>query len=490
MKNRILITISLIFGFILLFYEMDYAIYAAPTENTDKTKNETADCDAFVDSYFKDKKDKYYYNDYCPEDYRLEIFIKDVIGPDKPERNFTESTNWIMDFIWRAYVKFIYLVMGLLELAVTLDIMDYIYNMYESLIGLMRPSILDHLYFFMSAIALAWVTYYWVVNKKTKMWKALVNIIVIQALILLFFNTKSVFGLPNILSKSIDISTGMSTFIFRGFDDLAPSWKCGENTVTKPTNEDEIFNYKKEALFCTLILEPYQIINFGTVEKATIKSSYEGGEDLEGNPEKFENMPTWEIIVAAETELTRDGYIQCGYEGEKAEKGCQASGKSINNRFFRLTGDGYLFKFIPLTIFVLVGGFLGAVIFYLCYSIIVWQLRAIGRGIVGVFFLVISLWPEYGLRESVKWFWSMILAIFMKFIFSLALALLFGVMLSIKYMEDFSQLMQLIFLIGLMYGLWQAAKDLRSTVQKVPVENEFTLDGITNKVNIYREKNQ
>lgn len=456
MRRKLLLLLSFILGIIFTYNSMTMISYA------EDQAVETKECDTYLYSYQIDKS--YMHTRYCPEDYTLEIVDEGFIA---------SALNTFMNLGWLLYVYLMYYAIFFLDWAFSLEVIDYIAKVYERVIITIKTSILDELYYLMFAVAIAWATYYWVVGKTTKMWKTLLNIIVIQALILLFFSTgeKAYYSLPNILTRMTDNSSKVSTAILSGFATEISEGSCGggqvipnPQVIANPSNEkdmnknaEEIRKSTKQSLFCFLVLQPYQIVNFGSIEKA---NDQELKKELGKAP--------WEVVVSATDSEQREKVIEKNYKADDGEK----------NIFYRYTEDGYGDRFVPL-IMLSNSGVLVAIVFsIICLMIIIWQFIAISRGILGVFFLVISLWPEYGLRESVKWFWSMIQALFMKVFYTIYICVLITVMLELMNDYNLSPLLQLIYLIGFMIGLWQVMREVQSKIEHLPLSEGIALEGV------------
>lgn len=433
-----------------------------PPDNTISIKNMEegeGDCDvALISSYKLNKEDAYLYNNYCPQNYRLEVWINEAGFFDKADKYFIKAINNLMNVIWQLYAQWAYMVIAFLSWAFNLEVITALSGTYKRVIGIIKDSLLLELILLLSALAIGWAVYYWAVGKKSKMWQTLFNIIVIQALILLLFSD-SIFGLPKILENTTNISATISNSILKGFTNCmsgnCSAEKDNDNSTDAPDNVSRAVDDTKDVLFQTLILQPYQIINFGSIEKAN-------DEELE---EVLGKAP-WEAIVSATDEEQREQIIQSGYNPAEGE----------NSPFYRMTKEGYTDRASSLLLL----GTISAVICFsfitICSMVIVWQFIAIGRGIIGLFFLVISLWPEYGLKEAVAWFWSMIQALFMKVLYTIFIAALIS-LLTVLQEEDLSLGLKLILILGLLYGFWTAFKELRAKVELLPFDNDVYLAG-------------
>lgn len=472
------------------------------TETTQKSskppKIEGPKCDAFVEQYTRDLKQDgspAVYDNFCPDEYVLELLIVDNSGADSPGDAFKEAINGLANAAWQLYVKLAFVVIAFLAWAFNLEIIDYISHVYEEILKVLtedsagNPSIFSQLFWLLFACAVAWAVYYWATGKKTKMWQTLINIIIIQALVaLLFTNTdKNPLSLTKILQGATDVSAAVSNQVLTGFIGKMESG-CSADAGKGVQSSHAAIERTKDALHCVLVLQPYKTINFAKLDDANFshKDGFKPEGDFDKVPSKMKGdklvAPRWEKLLLINSEKGRENFIASGYKNE----GSDVEKSSPNNPLYRLTEYGYMDRISSLVLLTFVSIIVAGAFFVVCILVLIWQFIALGRGILGIFYLLISLWPEYGLKEAVQWFWSMLQALFMKVLYTIFLSVYIMMMLkisadpTIKIDGDdvpFNDGLKLLFLIGLMIGLWQAMNELRSKVQQIPLEGGMTLAG-------------
>ncbi len=466
--------------------------------NQQLPKAEGPKCDAFVQEYNRDLTQEgtpATYDNFCPDEYVLELLLANNDGVDSPGDAFKEAINGLANAAWQLYVKVTFVVISFLAWAFNLEIIDYIAHVYEEILEILTEdsegnmSIFSQLFWLLFACAVAWAVYYWATGKKTKMWQTLINIIIIQALVALLFTNsdKNPLSLTKILQGSTDVSAAVSNQVLTGFIGKMDSG-CSKDAGGGAQSSAAAIERTKDALYCVLVLTPYKTINFAKIDDANFShpDGYSPKGDYDKVPIKMNGdkvvAARWEKLLLINTEEGRENFIASGYENE----GSDIEKSSPNNPMYRLTEYGYMDRISSMLLLTFVSIIVAAAFFVVCTLVLIWQFIALGRGILGIFYLLISLWPEYGLKEAVQWFWSMLQALFMKVLYTIFLSVYIVMMLKISTeseinvdgeMVPFSDGLKLLFLIGLMIGLWQAMNELRSKVQQIPLEGGMTLAG-------------
>jgi hypothetical protein len=362
--------------------------------------------------------------------------------------------NTYNTMLWQNYIVVAFCLVKFVSWAFTLEIITLMLNAYQQAMLSLQETLWKPLMYLMWAVAVAWMVYYWISGKSTKLWSTFLNSIIIIALSATLFT-----NLPTFLQSVSNASTDVSVTILSGLVNQN-SPENGNNT-TAETHRDAALNTMEDNMSGILLDLPYVLINFGSPKLANA--------------------------------IGIDNVLKHGTNGEKRNEALQSAYK-------RLDDDGKkqmewmtsakaperLANSVIIMLFALAVGICFCIVAALC---IIWQFIALGRGLLAAVYLVIGLWPEYGLKEFFLWFWSMIQALFMKVFYTIVLAIYIIMVVALaSEVDDMGFLLLWLLAIGMFIGLAIALKELREKLTSIPLGNGVFLKGTTNEAEQVLEK--
>ena len=166
--------------------------------------------------------------------------------------NIYETINWFLNVIWQDYLLGVDNVVRLVQWAFNLQIVQILTGSLTFAIDAIRRAIWEPIWYFMSAIAVVWMIYYWVSGRSQKMWQtvfATITIIGISGAI--FTNMPSI--LNNANNASAQVSTQVLDTMASGINQGSSSGQSAIDTVSS-------------ALWTALAKEPYLMLEFGNIQ--------------------------------------------------------------------------------------------------------------------------------------------------------------------------------------------------------------------------------
>ncbi len=406
--------------------------------------------------------------------------------------------------IWWIYLYHSVLVIKLVSWAFSMNIVTYMLEAFKTTMNRMEATIWRPFMYIMWAVAVVWMVYFWISHKRTKLWSTIVNSILIIAL-----SSTLLVNLPTYLQTVSDASTYTSVTVLAGLSDVQVPASL-QNGAERPKNDIQISKAKAEqsaflsinnisalayldakadaearkaserqklvqrsmdtSLYGLFVDIPYLLINYGSIELANKRGWKE-------DPDK----PLYEkVFEAGKHNKSREEVLQDAYKEMMAKKDTKGQNQMLwltpakaPQRFGMaiLAGSLSFFALLCCVHFAL-----------LC---IIWQFIAMGRALLGAVYLLISLWPGYGMKEAAQWFWSMIQALFMKVFYTIILAVYINMVIALLSSADQIGIIVIWLLaIGIYVGLLQALRELRQKLTNIPFGRGIMFKGAGNDAEI------
>jgi hypothetical protein len=349
--------------------------------------------------------------------------------------------------LWQNYIVAAFALVKFVSWAFTLEIITIMLKAYQQAMLSIQKILWEPMMYLMWAVAVAWMIYYWISGKKTKLWSTFLNSIIIIGLSgYLFAN------LPTFLQSVNNASTDVSITILSGLVGQVPEEELA-NADAK-THREAAKNAMDDNMSGILLDLPYILINFGNPNIANRIG-------VEGLLEKgYDSGPRVDYLMKQYEKMDDDGKRQMQW-------------MTANKAPERLANS------VVIMIFAFAAGICFCIVAALT---IIWQFIALGRGLLAAIYLLISLWPEYGMKEAFLWLWSMIQALFMKVFYSIVLAIYIIMVVALAAeVEEMGFLLLWFLAIGMFIGLAIALKELRQKLESIPFGNGVFGKGTTNE---------
>jgi hypothetical protein len=349
--------------------------------------------------------------------------------------------------LWQNYIVAAFALVKFVSWAFTLEIITIMLKAYQQAMLSIQKILWEPMMYLMWAVAVAWMIYYWISGKKTKLWSTFLNSIIIIGLSgYLFAN------LPTFLQSVNNASTDVSITILSGLVGQVPEEELA-NADAK-AHREAAKNAMDDNMSGILLDLPYILINFGNPNIANRIG-------VEGLLEKgYDSGPRVDYLMKKYEQMDDDGKRQMQW-------------MTANKAPERLANS------VVIMIFAFAAGICFCIVAALT---IIWQFIALGRGLLAAIYLLISLWPEYGMKEAFLWLWSMIQALFMKVFYSIVLAIYIIMVVALAAeVEEMGFLLLWFLAIGMFIGLAIALKELRQKLESIPFGNGVFGKGTTNE---------
>ncbi|WP_028778217.1 hypothetical protein [Shimazuella kribbensis] len=355
--------------------------------------------------------------------------------------------------LWQNYITAAFALVKFVSWAFTLEIITIMLNAYKQAMLSLQKLLWEPMMYMMWAVAVAWMIYYWISGKKTKLWSTFINSLIIIALSATVFTQ-----LPTFLQTVSNASTDVSITILSGLVGQDPSKELNE--ATPSTHRDVALRQMNDSMNGILLDLPYILINFGNPNIANkigidglLKKGYDFGS------------------------VDRSNYLKERYDAFKKE-----NNKDAMKQMQWMTAEKAPQR-LANTVVIMLFAFATGVCFCIIAALtIIWQFIALGRGLLAALYLLISLWPEYGMKEAFLWLWSMIQALFMKVFYSIILAIYIIMVVALAAeVEEMGFLLLWLLAIGMFIGLMIALKEFRQKLESIPFGNGVFGKGATNE---------
>ncbi|MCH5584190.1 hypothetical protein MK805_04310 [Shimazuella sp. AN120528] len=408
--------------------------------------------------------------------------LKQIGIPIEDYLNTSFLFHTLNALLWQLYLIAASFFVKWISWGFNMVIITHILTAYKSAMESLATSIWDPMIYLMSSVAVAWMVYYWISGKKTMLWTTLLNSILIIAL-----STSIFMKLPNFLRDVSNASADVSTTILTGLMDKKIQKKISKNLAKSSAKDRKkmALDIMEESLDGIFIDLPYMLINFGS-------------------PELAKQIP-WENVLNPPLGKSRNEVLQDTYDkwvetgncielpngmrnliGEKPIKEMKKIEEpkkcALRDKMKWMTADKAPER-LGNSIIIIVFSLIAMICFvYIAFLTIIWQFIALGRGLLAAVYLLISLWPGYGMKEAATWGWSMIQALFMKVFYTIILAVYIIMVTALSSKTDEIGFLNIWLLaIGLFVGLKIALSELRTKLSNIPLGNGIFLQGTTNE---------
>ncbi|WP_028775995.1 hypothetical protein [Shimazuella kribbensis] len=402
--------------------------------------------------------------------------------------------NIFNTMFWQQFLIITYFIVKWISWAFSMEIITYILDAYKVAMKNLEKSIWEPFMYLMWTVAVAWMVYYWISGKKTQLWTTFLNSLIIIAL-----STSIFANLPTFLQSVSNASTNVSILILAGLIDSETQEKVSKD-LTKSNAEKHrkiALNTMEEGLDGIFIDLPYMLINFGSPELANklpwqkVLDPPLGKDRNDVLQDAYDNWsrkcPTSKAPSGGTAKLLYN-YEQA-LKREKGEKVDIAPECAFMHKMKWMTADKAPQR-LSHSIIIMMFSFVAMMCFaYIAFLTIIWQFIALGRGLLAAVYLLISLWPGYGMKEAAMWGWSMIQALFMKVFYTIVLAIYIKMVTALaSKADDIGFLNIWLLAIGMFIGLIIAMRELRTRLSNIPLGNGMFLQGTSNEAELVMSK--
>lgn len=402
--------------------------------------------------------------------------------------SFSWAFNFFAKMIWDQYLVIAFFFIKVVSWAFSLEIITYLKTAFDTAMSRLQTTIWDPFMYLMWAVSVCWLVYFWISGKKTKLWTTFTNSLIIIALSSTLFA-----NLGNYLQTLSNASTYTSVTILSGLSDLnAPSYN-----PNAPNSQQQAYSAMESSLAGIFLKLPFQMVEFGSMDFANANNF----QPPKGNlPSWFPTSPTttttgqspsyhnWSLLLTLGSDMnSRREVIQNAYAAEKDD--------NAKKKYLWFLPDEAVDRFVTTSLST-AASFAGLCCFlYISILTIIWQFIAIGRGLLAALYLLMGLWPGYGMKEAAQWAWSLVQAMFMKVFYTIILAVYINMIAAIADEADsisinagsgffngiIGALTVWLLAVGVFIGLMLALKDLRQKLTNIPLGNGMFLKGATNE---------
>ena len=375
------------------------------------------------------------FTQYPITDYSLTYVPTNQGGLIDIKDNIYETINWFLNVIWQDYLLGVDNVVRLVQWAFNLQIVQILTGSLTFAIDAIRRAIWEPIWYFMSAIAVVWMIYYWVSGRSQKMWQtvfATITIIGISGAI--FTNMPSI--LNNANNASAQVSTQVLDTMASGINQGSSSGQSALDTVSS-------------ALWTALAKDPYLMLEFGDIQ--------------DGNA-------NFDKVMQMDDQQRQDWF--------NSQTTNQAGTAQNQPKYPITTSDGLGTRATDLTVIIILGLVFALMLGYYAFQLVWWQFVALARGMMAASFLLVSLWPEHGFREVGKWAFSCVEAFVYKVIMTIALGSILVMYMGISNaMPQLGWLATLLMQIAMIIAVWATIKELKGKALGLPLPSGHVLGG-------------
>jgi hypothetical protein len=358
----------------------------------------------------------------------------------------------ITDGIWWLYLVIAKWLITVVSWGFTMQVLDYMFTAYSETLQGIQNTLWEPFKYLMWSVAVAWMVYYWITNKTTRLWSTFINSLLIIAL-----SGTILSNLPNFIQSLSTTFTDVSALIMSGLSEDQED----DPTANQDESTSKAVDLMKDDLFNFAIVIPYKMVNFGSVPLSQ--------KTIDGQDMRF-----WESVVSQDSYGKRQDKVIEFFKAEKDD----ASKEKYS--WFTKEDVGTRLSFAALTFFASLACLLCFVM--MAFYVIMWQLIALGRGLLTAIYFLLSLWPEWGLELALQHMWGVIQAEGMRLWYTLNLVVYLNLVIKLAtHMEDDNIGMLSVWLIAflLFLGLNHAMKELRQTLTAIPLGGGKSLAGAT-----------
>ena len=362
--------------------------------------------------------------------------------------------NTYNTMLWWNYIVVAFSFVKFISWAFTLEIITIMLDAYKQAMLSLEETLWKPFMYLMWAVAIAWMVYYWISGKSTKLWSTLMNSLIIIALSATLFT-----NLPTFLQAVSNASTNVSVTILSGL--VNQNHDAELNGATAKNHRQVALNVMEDNMSGILLDLPYILINFGSPALANA--------------------------------IGIDNVLKHGTNGEERNKALSRAYNSFDedgrNQMKWLTAEKAPQRLANSVVIMIFAAACGICFCIIAALTIIWQFIALGRGLLAAIYLVIGLWPEYGMKEFFLWLWSMIQALFMKVFYTIILAIYIIMVVALaSKVDEMGFLLLWLLAIGMFIGLMIALKELREKLTSIPFGNGVFGKGATNDAEQVLEK--
>ncbi|MFD1675625.1 hypothetical protein [Alicyclobacillus fodiniaquatilis] len=350
--------------------------------------------------------------------------------------NIYETINWGLNVVWQMYLLGVDNVIRLVQWAFNLQIVQILTGSLAFAIDAIRRAIWEPIWYFMSAIAVAWMIYYWVSGRVQKMWGTVFTTIAIIGIAGAVFS-----NMPALLNGANEASAQVSTQVL---DTMSSGMNQGS------TDGQSALDTVSSALWTALAKDPYLMLEFGNIK---------------------DGKKNFNTIMPMD-----DQQRQNWFNNQTTEQGL---GSRLSTPKYSITTSiGLGTRATDLVVIFIVGLVFSVMLAYYAFQLVWWQFVALARGMMAASFLLVSLWPEHGLREVGKWAFSCIEAFVYKVVMTIALGSILVMYMGItNAMSQLGWLPTLLMQIAMIIAVWTTIKELKGKALGLPLPSGHVLGG-------------
>lgn len=207
-----------------------------------------------------------------------------------------------------------------------------------------------------------------------------------------------------------------------------------------------------DAIWKSLVYEPYMIANFGSKKAGT--RYFSGLMEQEGYEKRIKYL--------REQGIAEDGKVEEGHEDLKP-----------------FTTEGFGERAVNVLVTVLMGIIPCLALMAFAFLVLYWTAIAMGCAILGVIYLLLAFWPGWGFGEVGRWLYRTFTGLFMKVFYAIVLSIFLAIWILIQpggaHLTSLGLGGRIIVILFLLFGFWTSVEALRRKLTNVPTLSGGTL---------------